>query len=224
MIDVSKIKAITVDLDDTLWPVLPVILRAEALTYEWIVSHAPEVSQRFDKGALRALREQLQTQDPSRKIDLLKARRDTLIEAFSHCGLGSELAIKALAVFVKARSEVDFFADALPALERLSTKWPLFALSNGFADIEAAGIGRYFVGSVSAGEIGIAKPDVRIFNVCAQRLGLQADQILHIGDDRVLDYDGANAAGMQAYWIDRPRTSLQTLVDLLLPLAFEHNI
>lgn len=216
MLDTSKIKAITLDLDETLWPIVPVIVRAERLTHSWLQTYAPQVAQRFDIAALRSLREQLQAQNPVLKIDLLQARRETLLEAFSQSGAPTDLAHQALAIFVQARSEVALFDDVVEALQSLSSRWQLFALSNGFANIHVAGIGQYFVGALSASDVGIAKPDIRIFNLAAEKLCLTPSQILHVGDDRALDYDGAIAAGMQAYWINRPHTSMKSLADLLL--------
>ena len=40
-LDLSRIRAITLDLDDTLWPVWPTIARAEAQLQSWLQQHAP---------------------------------------------------------------------------------------------------------------------------------------------------------------------------------------
>ena len=42
MIDFSKIKAISLDLDDTLWPVWPTIGRAEEALAAWLAHKAPQ--------------------------------------------------------------------------------------------------------------------------------------------------------------------------------------
>jgi FMN hydrolase / 5-amino-6-(5-phospho-D-ribitylamino)uracil phosphatase len=218
-LDFSRIKALSVDLDETLWPILPTILRAEALTQDWIVTHAPKVAQRFDKAALRAVRDQLQREDPHRKVDLLKARRDTLCFAFSACGQPEAMALEALAVFVKARQEVTLFDDALPFLKAATAAGlPVIALSNGFADVHSMPIAAYFTSSVSAHLVGIAKPDKRIFDLTAQAVDLQNHEILHIGDDFELDIEGALAAGMQAYHVRRPESDLTVLTQLLQQL------
>ena len=41
MLDLGKIKAITLDLDDTLWPIWPTIERAEKALHDWLSEHAP---------------------------------------------------------------------------------------------------------------------------------------------------------------------------------------
>jgi FMN hydrolase / 5-amino-6-(5-phospho-D-ribitylamino)uracil phosphatase len=207
-IDFSRVKAISLDLDETLWPIMPTIIRAEQLTNEWIAANAPSVTAKFDNKAMRALREQLQAEDPIRKIDLLKARRDTLLHAFAECGEVSDKALQALEVFVEARQVVTLFDDALAFLEAVTARFPVAALSNGFADVHVVGIGKYFKTSVSAHIVGIAKPDRRIFDITAQALGVANDEVLHIGDDFELDVQGALAAGMQAYHVSRPEQDL----------------
>jgi FMN hydrolase / 5-amino-6-(5-phospho-D-ribitylamino)uracil phosphatase len=207
-IDFSRVKAISLDLDETLWPIMPTIVRAEQLTNEWIAANAPAVAAKFDNKAMRALREQLQAEDPIRKIDLLKARRDTLLHAFSACGEASEKALQALNVFVQARQVVTLFDDALAFLDVVAARFPVAALSNGFADVHIVGIGKYFTTSVSAHLVGIAKPDRRIFDITAKALGVGNDEVLHIGDDFELDVQGALAAGMQAYYVSRPEQDL----------------
>jgi FMN hydrolase / 5-amino-6-(5-phospho-D-ribitylamino)uracil phosphatase len=207
-IDFSRVKAISLDLDETLWPIMPTIIRAEHLTNEWIAANAPSVTAKFDNKAMRALREQLQAEDPMRKIDLLKARRDTLRHAFAACGEPNEKALQALNVFVEARQVVTLFDDALGFLEAVAARFPVAALSNGFADVHVVGIGKYFKASVSAHIVGIAKPDRRIFDITAQALGVTNEEVLHIGDDFELDVQGALAAGMQAYYVSRPEQDL----------------
>jgi FMN hydrolase / 5-amino-6-(5-phospho-D-ribitylamino)uracil phosphatase len=207
-VDFSRVKAISLDLDETLWPIMPTIIRAEQLTNEWIAVNAPAVTAKFDNKAMRALREQLQAEDPVRKIDLLKARRDTLQHAFASCGESSQKALQALDVFVQARQVVTLFDDALAFLEAVAARFPLAALSNGFADVHVVGIGKYFKTSVSAHIVGIAKPDRRIFDITAQALGVANHEVLHIGDDFELDVQGALAAGMQAYYVSRPEQGL----------------
>lgn len=53
-----------------------------------------------------------------------------------------------------------------------------------------------------SGKLGIQKPDRAIFAWAAERLGTPLEQIVHIGDARAADVDGALAAGMYAIWFD----------------------
>ena len=57
----SRIHAITLDLDDTLWPIWPTIERAESALQAWLRQHAPADRRavRRRRGALRELRDQM---------------------------------------------------------------------------------------------------------------------------------------------------------------------
>jgi HAD superfamily hydrolase (TIGR01509 family) len=98
---------------------------------------------------------------------------------------------------------VVLFDDSEPALAQLAARWPILALSNGNADVQRIGLGAYFCGSVSARDVGAAKPDARIFQAACAHLQLAPWQILHVGDDEALDVIGALDAGMQTAWVNR---------------------
>ena len=48
MLDPSQIRAITLDLDDTLWPIWPTIHRAEEVLLLWLKERAAKTAQLFD--------------------------------------------------------------------------------------------------------------------------------------------------------------------------------
>jgi FMN hydrolase / 5-amino-6-(5-phospho-D-ribitylamino)uracil phosphatase len=65
------------------------------------------------------------------------------------------------------------------------------------------GIGQHFRAAFSAQELGVGKPDVRMFQAGAQAAGVAPHEVLHIGDDAHLDGVGALNAGMQVAWVNR---------------------
>ena len=65
---------------------------------------------------------------------------------------------------------------------------------------------------VSSHEAGHMKPAPEIFSAAANQLGLAPAEMLHVGDTIAEDVEGAKAAGMQAFWLDRPRNSLADLL------------
>lgn len=199
----ERICAITLDLDDTLWPVWPAIARAEAALHGWLSVHAPATARAFDTCALRLLRQQLAAEQPERAHDLSRLRLDSLRLALCSAGEDVAKADAAFDVFLAARQAVDLYADVVPALERLAGRYPILAVTNGNADLQRTGVAHWFRGIVSAGEFGVGKPDRRIFQEACRRLGLVAQQVLHAGDDRVLDVDAALSAGLQACWVRR---------------------
>jgi putative hydrolase of the HAD superfamily len=135
--------------------------------------------------------------------DLSAIRLEMIRLGLQQAGSPEHLAQDAFEVFFGARMEVDLFDDALPALAWLSQRYPVVALTNGNADVHRVGIGQFFTGSVGARDVGAAKPDPRIFLAAAEALQLKPAQILHVGDDALLDVLGAQAVGMQTAWVNR---------------------
>lgn len=204
MLDISKIKAVTLDLDDTLWPIWPVIERAEEALAAWLRTHAPATAQVFADAPERLrIREHVVASRPELGHNMSALRLEVIRNALARCGEDLSLAPAAFDVFFDARMKVNLYDDALPALEFLAARFPLVALSNGNADVHRVGIGHFFHGSVSAHEFGVGKPDPRIFHAAAQSAGFGAGEVLHIGDDLALDVHGALAVGMQTVWVNR---------------------
>ena len=65
------------------------------------------------------------------------------------------------------------------------------------------GLASFFVASVTPLAVGVAKPDARIFAAAAGSAGVPPHQVLHVGDDVLLDVLGARNVGMQAVWVNR---------------------
>ena len=203
-LDPSLVRALTLDLDDTLWPVWPTIARAEQVLADWLVQHAPATAALgADRQTLRAVREHTGRSRPDLAHDLSALRRESIRALLLRAGDDPALAEPAFEVFFEQRQRVDLFDDALPALARLSARYPIVALSNGNADVQRVGIGAHFKASISAREFGVGKPDPRIFHAAAAAVGAAPHAVLHIGDDAHLDGVGALNAGMQTAWINR---------------------
>ena len=204
MLNPELIKVITLDLDDTLWPIAPTLERAEAMLQTWLDAAAPQTAAQWrDAGHRRALRAEVYREHAALAHDLTHLRLEMIALALRRAGEDPALAGPAFQVFFAERQRVDCYADALPALERLAGRYPLLTLSNGNADVEQAGLGQHFTAQVSARAAGVAKPDSRIFARAAEVAGVAPHEILHVGDDAELDVIGALEAGMQAVWINR---------------------
>jgi putative hydrolase of the HAD superfamily len=191
------------DLDDTLWPVEPVMLAAEAEMQAWIKERHPQIMQGHDRESLRRLRAALAERFPRQAHDMTFLRRRMLSELFAAAGKSSAHADEAFEVFFAARNRVTLYAEVETTLTRLSERYRLFALSNGNADLARCGISRWFAGHVTAISAGAPKPDIRIFSRLIDEAGVEAHQILHVGDDPQLDVVGAAQAGLQAVWLNR---------------------
>jgi 2-haloalkanoic acid dehalogenase type II len=219
-------QVVSFDLDDTLWPVGPVIEAAERELYAWLQRTHPAVAEGHSVQSMRALRATVATEFPAQAHDLTFLRREALARQFSAASHDVAHADHALEVFLTARNRVDLYPDVRPALERLKARYRLFALSNGNADLKRCGLAHLFDGHVTARSAGAAKPDARIFTRLLVEAGVRAADVLHIGDDPVTDVDGARRAGLKAVWLNRdcrpwpenlspPPRTLTTLLELI---------
>jgi len=220
------IAVISLDLDDTLWPVAPVIAAAEAVLLEWLKERYPRAAQGHSIESMRAARTRLALRHPERSHDLTFLRRRALARQLAAAGYPSALCDEAMEVFLEARNRVAFYDDVRPSLTRLKSAYRLYAVSNGNADLGRCGIGDLFDGHVTAISAGAAKPDARIFAALAEMAGVRAEEVMHVGDDPLADVVGARQAGMQAVWINRdarawpvalapPARTISTLAEIL---------
>lgn len=98
---------------------------------------------------------------------------------------------------------------AIDLLDYLTAKgYPLYILSNGFAEVQArklqsGGIDRYFKRLILSDEIGITKPDLRLFDYALQVVGSTAADTVIVGDNYDADILGAMNAGWRAIYFNR---------------------
>lgn len=196
-------KAVLFDLDDTLWPIAPVILEAEKVLYAWLAEHAPRVVAHFTIDSLRHARLQLLAEHPEFGIDLGALRQAGLLAAFEQVGEDPGKVEAAMTVFFAARNAVTPYDDVVPGLERLKRHALLGSVTNGVADLRTIGLAHYFQASVAAREFGRAKPDPGIFLAACAALDVAPSQALYVGDDLLLDVQGAQRAGLHAAWMNR---------------------
>src|SRR4051812_19810894 len=179
MLDITRVKAISLDLDDTLWPIWPTIERAEKVLHDWMSEHAPMAAALFSSpSALREIRDYMATNRPELKNDLSAVRRESIRLALYRAGENPLMAERAFEVFFAERQRVTLYEDALPALQFLAERFPLVSLSNGNADLGRVGIAPYFRAAISAREFGVGKPDPRIFVAAAGALEVMPQDVL----------------------------------------------
>ena len=203
-----RIKAVLLDLDDTLWPVAPLIQHAESALYDWMAIHTPSVVQHYSIEQLRANRNALIKTDPRFEYDLWALRHTLLSRVFVVLGEDPQKADIAMTVFAHARNQVAMYDDVLPALAELSKQVVLGTISNGFADLQAIGISAHFKVSLAAHSFGCAKPNPRIFLAACNKLNVEPDQVIVVGDDLLLDVHAAQQVGMKGVWMNRHHVDL----------------
>ena len=205
----QDVRVITMDLDDTLWEIMPVILRAEAALKAWIAEHYPSIHEHVSSDQVMALRAEVVTRFRDRAHDLTFLRKQTIVAMARAAGydeaLGVAISEEAFAVFNEHRNRLELFPDARPALEKLASQYTLIAVTNGNADLEMIGIDDLFHAYVSARTAGAAKPDPRIFAAAIEAGGHGPEHTLHVGDHPEHDVHGARRCGLRAAWVNRDK-------------------
>ena len=98
------------------------------------------------------------------------------------------------------------FPGVLETLEFLSSRnVPIGCVTNGRDffqrnKITALGIAPFLDAIVTSGELGIKKPDPRIFHAALQQLGIVAAQAVFCGDSLKADMKPARELGMTTIW------------------------
>ena len=200
---ILKISAITLDLDDTLWPAEPAIVAAEAALREWILANCPGAESDWPTERLQALRAQVWTEHPHLAHDFSALRMIAIERILAPYGLPASAADEAFAVFFRARNEVSLYPEAREALAQLAGRVPIVALTNGNACLRTIGLDHYFHDAVHARDAGVAKPAAAIFHLACTRAQALPEQVLHVGDHPLQDVIGARQAGLQTMWLDR---------------------
>lgn len=225
------IRAICFDLDNTLWDVWPVIRRAEQAMYEFLLARYPQAVAQMTIESMREARVRVAVEHPGMAHDFSFLRKQALRQQALTCGYTETMAEEAFDVFLRARNDVELYADTLPALELLRQRYRLFSASNGNADLSQIGLAPFFERSIAAREVGALKPDPVVYRKVIEGTDLAPHEVLFVGDDPEHDVDGARRAGMLPVWInrgdavwpqalDRPLHSITSLQELTLLLGF----
>jgi 2-haloacid dehalogenase len=136
--------------------------------------------------------------------------REVLAQAAREMGrrLGTEISAEAGNAFAASLTRWKPFADTVPALQSLASRFRLGIISNVDDDLFAetrkklAPVEFDFV--VTAQQMQSYKPAQRNFEEAIRRSSLSKDQILHAGQSLYHDIAPANALGIQNVWVDRP--------------------
>lgn len=198
-----RIRAITLDLDDTLWEIGPVITRAEGKLWSWLGEHFPKITETYSPEQAYALRMEVMEKHWEQSHDFRFMRQMVLGHMAESVGYTPDFIDDAFVVFDRARNEVELYSDVLPALEMLTEHFSLVAVTNGNANLETIGIRHLFHHVVTAVDVGAAKPAPPIFLEAVNRAGVEAEETLHVGDHPEIDIAGAQEAGLRTAWINR---------------------
>jgi putative hydrolase of the HAD superfamily len=141
-----------------------------------------------------------------------RARARDFVARFGAAPLGDSAAAEWFggyyAAYRDAWAAYDDVHGALDALELAVPGVRFGIITNGELalqqrKVEKIGLGTRVDHVIASGELGIAKPDPRIFAHALERFGARAADAVYVGDRVRVDALGAAAAGLIGVWIDR---------------------
>lgn len=228
----KNVRALSFDLDDTLYDNKPVIKNAFLALYNYLLIQCPNIALNYDFLNFMESAKSIKS-DPLIILDIDSLRRLHIKQILSDSGYqdkSDELTEKAFNVFWQARQQVTLYPEVHQILQDLSAKLPLVTISNGNACIKSIGIDQYFHYSINAADTGKPKPDKSMFLYACEKLQIEAEQLVHIGDSVNYDINGAYQAGCRSIWLNQHSEKIQNhpadavieQLSELLTMEFQH--
>ncbi|UQX87626.1 HAD family hydrolase [Jatrophihabitans telluris] len=196
------VRAVSFDGDGTLWDLRAAMSAALSQTSSHI---ADRYGLTVAADALARMRDEV-ARDPDYRSATMEVIRG---ESFRRCmqraglteGRGPQ---EVLEFFLEARFTATAPYPEVPeVLSALSQHIPLAYITNGNTILERVGLAGYFKVAIVGQEIGVRKPDPRIYLRACAELDLAPHEVLHVGDDPVEDWAAARQAGLRAVLLDR---------------------
>jgi putative hydrolase of the HAD superfamily len=160
-----------------------------SLSGDQLASHAPAATRAMERAG----------SDQERASAYLEA-------LFRSAGVPAERLEEVRATLLALHQELHLWCsvpqDTREALQRLrAAGFRLGVVSNSEGRVcealEAAGLRQYFDAVVDSGQVGIEKPDPRIFRIALAELGVEPEEAIYVGDLYDIDVLGARAAGIE---------------------------
>lgn len=109
----------------------------------------------------------------------------------------------------------DLYPEVIEVLETLRSRLDLAVISNFDGRLrmifEHLGVSKFFSHVFLSSELGADKPDPLIYERALKLSGTAPNETLHVGDDPVRDWRGAESAGLSVFRLERPKNSLRDL-------------
>ena len=224
----TAIKAISFDLDDTLYNNRPVMLSIEkkmvnyftekfaVLLPELVPEPLLEPKPIFNRRFWAPYRQQAIQAHQDISHDVVRLRFESYRLGLMAYKITAVDAVKeaqaALEFFISLRSDFSVPKVSHELLARLSKEFPLVAISNGNVNTKTLGIEHYFQhiyhagfqtsdDSIESGHLLRQKPAADMFTLVCKELAILPEQLLHVGDCGFADIHGALNAGCQTAWL-----------------------
>ena len=111
--------------------------------------------------------------------------------------------------------KTNFYPCVEDVLKKLAQNYKIALISNTMSDqpkllLNEAGYDQYFDLIITSEELGIRKPNPKIFKIVLDELGVKPDEAVHVGDSVEADMKGARDSGITGIWIKTPEQALWT--------------
>ena len=218
----KNIKAISFDVDDTLWDFQSAMTNALALTLRKIKLSVPNnAASQLTVDKMARIRDAVSGQMGGDATGLERIRHAAFVKTLETIGHpDTELATELYHLYMEARfSNVRPFSEVPDALTRLNPRFQLGVISNGNTHPDRFGLPSVFDFVVFATDCRVSKPDPRIFEFALSKSGRKPEEVLHVGDSLENDVSGANNSGLRTAWLNRKNATNTTKItpDLEVP-------
>ncbi len=208
----TPFKAISFDLDDTLYSNFPIMMATDEKMVAYFASILPNYLSNsdhtttvYDARFWMPFKKQALKNNPELIHDVAQMRVESYQLGMTSMGMSNalarEVAVKALKHFEIHRSDFVVPEHIHRLLSRLAQKWPLVAISNGNVNTNTIGINQYFTSVYHADSENKQKPFPDMFEKACKALNILPHELLHVGDCGRSDILGGILAGCQTAWV-----------------------
>jgi putative hydrolase of the HAD superfamily len=202
----GRIRAVSFDGDMTLWDFEKVMRRSLALVLAELRRRVPgQRTADLTVDGMIEIRDCVASELKDKVVNLEKVRLQAFVRTVEAVGRpDATLAAELSALYLKHRyADIELYADVIPCLDALAAECPLGLLTNGNGHPDRCGLPGRFRFVVFAQDVGVAKPDARVFLAACQQAGCAPCQLMHVGDSLETDVAGANGVGAVSVWLNR---------------------
>jgi putative hydrolase of the HAD superfamily len=208
----TPFKAISFDLDDTLYSNFPIMMATDEKMVAYFdktlsvhVEDTLDIQPTYDFRFWSPYKNKALSFNPHLVHDVAGLRIESYYLGLIDLGLGKSqarlMAEQALTHFETHRSDFEVPPQVHTLLANLAERWPLVAISNGNVNTNLIGINHYFTAVYHAGPSYKQKPFGDMFTQAFSDLAIEPHELLHVGDCGRSDILGGILAGCQTAWV-----------------------
>ncbi|MTI67987.1 MAG: HAD family hydrolase [Firmicutes bacterium] len=161
------------------------------------------------------------------KLTFSQQRIERIKELFEHVGIkfsDTEAENKFKEYLNAYEKNWKIYDDVINCLKELHSNYKLGIITNGDLEqqslkLERIGVKKYFDLLIAAGDIGISKPNTKIFEIACNKAGFNPKECYYIGDNLNVDILPCEKINMNGIWLNRTnkrgkKTEVKTIYNL----------